>query len=145
MVFQSGGYEDFKNLNLTEIGGVKAPVKKEEGTVSQQNWVHGDEETAPSGGTALVTHTVASDKHGFIFGFFITAQEENEFLIEWVSGGTTYSRRIIFSSAGSVEGVNDLPINSQLGADENTDIVIKNVNAGDTNKIYQACLKVGDV
>jgi len=108
-------------------------------------WVHGSEVTAPATNTALVSKTVSSGKSGYIYGFFITAGEANDFLISWTSGGATYSRRIVFGGKGSLQYVDIIPLNEGLPADSGTAVSITNVNAGGAGVIYQAAVLYAEV
>jgi len=108
-------------------------------------WVHGGEVTAPAAGTALVSKTVSSGKSGYIYGFFITAGEANDFKISWTSSGTTYTRRIIFGGKGSLQYADFVPLNEGLPADGGSTITITNVNAGSAGVIYQAAILYAEV
>jgi len=103
-------------------------------------WVHGAEVTAPAAGTALVSKTVSAGKQGFVYGFFISAGEANDFYINWTSGGTSYKRRIPLPSKGAVQYVDFVPLNEGLPADGGTNITITNVNAGSAGVAYQAAI-----
>ncbi len=103
-------------------------------------WVHGYEIIAPSAGTALVSRTVTSGKSGYIYGFYISAGEANDFKINWTSGGTAYSVRIIFPSKGSLQYIDFAPLNEGLPADAGSSITVTNVNAGSAGIVYQARL-----
>ena len=109
------------------------------------SWVDGGEVTAPAAGTALVSQTVSAGKSGYIYGFFISAGEANDFKINWTSGGTAKSRRIVFSGSGTLQYVDFIAINEGLPADGGSSITITNVNAGSTGIVYQACLLYGEV
>jgi hypothetical protein len=108
-------------------------------------WVIGSEATAPSAGTALVSKTVSTGKTGYIYGFIITAQEVNDFKINWTSGGSSKSLRITFGGKGTTGYTNNVPMNEGLGADAGTSITITNMNAGGSGMVYQACLLVAEV
>jgi hypothetical protein len=103
-------------------------------------WVHGGEVTAPAANTALVTWTVPADKTGYIYGFFISAGEGNDFKINWTSGGVAYSRRIVFPGKGTLHFVDMIALNEGLPADGGTSVTITNVNAGSAGIVYQATL-----
>lgn len=111
----------------------------------EPSWIHAAEQTAPGAGTALVTKTVTAGLNGYIYGFFISAQEANDFLLNWTSEGVAKSKRIIFGSMGTTECVDPIPLNEALPADELTSITITNVNAGGAGKIYQCNLLVGEI
>jgi len=106
----------------------------------EPEWVHADEVTAPAGGTALVTKAVGTGKSGYIYGFFISAQEANDFKLNWTSGETAYSIRIPLGGTGASQCVDLLPLNEGLPADAETSITITNINAATAEKIYQARL-----
>jgi hypothetical protein len=107
-------------------------------------WVHAAEVAAPVAGTLLVTQTVGAGVSGYIYGFFISCSEANHFLLNWVSGGVAYSKRIIFGGAGTTEVVDLIPINEGLPADTGTDITITNVNVAGVGTVYQANLLYGE-
>src|SRR3990170_2980066 len=108
-------------------------------------WVHGAEQVAPAAGTALVTRAVSAGVSGYIYGFLISAQEANNFLLNWTSGGVARSIRIPFGGAGSTEGVDPVALNEGLPADAGTNVTITNVNAAAPLMIYQARLLYGEV
>jgi hypothetical protein len=101
-------------------------------------WIFGSETTAPAAGTSLVSKTVSTGKRGYIFGVYITAQEGNDFKINWTSGGTARSIRIIFPGKGTLMSTFPKAYNEGYSADAGTSITITNVNAGSTGIIYQA-------
>jgi hypothetical protein len=108
-------------------------------------WVHGGEVTAPAAGTALVSKTVSTGKSGYIYGFFISAGEANDFKINWTSGGTAYSRRIPVGGKGAIQYVDFTPFNEGLPADAGSSVTITNVNAGSTGIVYQAAILYAEV
>ncbi|MEM4976177.1 MAG: hypothetical protein QXT64_02510 [Desulfurococcaceae archaeon] len=108
-------------------------------------WIHGAEVTAPAAGTALVSKTVSAGKSGYIYGFFISAGEANDFMINWTSGGAAYSIRIVLPGKGTLQYVDFVPINEGLPADGGSTITITNVNAGLAGIVYQARLLYAEV
>ena len=108
-------------------------------------WVYGSEVTAPVANTALVSKTVTSGKSGYIYGFFISAGEANDFKINWTSGGVPYSRRIVFPGKGSLHYVDFVAFNEGLSADGGTNITITNVNAGSAGVVYQVAILYAEV
>ncbi|HLE80328.1 MAG TPA: hypothetical protein VJA25_03455, partial [Dehalococcoidia bacterium] len=48
-------------------------------------WVHAAEQVAPGAGAVLVTRAVSAGVSGYIYGFLISAQEANNFLLNWTS------------------------------------------------------------
>jgi|GEM_PF-1519567 len=111
----------------------------------EPSWVHADEVTAPAADTKLVNTTISTGKKGYIYGFFISAGEANDFKINWISGGETKSIRIPFSGKGALHYVDITPLNEGLPADEGTEISITNVNAGGSGVVYQARLFIAEV
>jgi hypothetical protein len=105
-------------------------------------WVHGSERSAPPAGSALVSWTVPAGKVGYIYGFFISAGEANDFRINWTSDNLTYSRRIALPGKGTLHFVDVIPINEGLPASGGTNVTITNVHPGSTGVIYQAALLV---
>jgi len=103
-------------------------------------WVIGSEATAPAAGTALVSKTVSTGKKGYVYGFMITAQEANDFKVNWTSGGTAYSKRIVFGGKGTTHFVDAVALNEGLPADAGTSVTITNVNAGATGIVYQCAI-----
>jgi hypothetical protein len=108
-------------------------------------WVHGGEVTAPPAGATLVSWTVPAGKTGYIYGFFISAGESNDFKINWTSGGVVYSKLILFTSKGTLHFTDVIALNEGLPADPGTSITITVVNAGSTGAVYQAALLVAAV
>lgn len=104
------------------------------------SWIHATEVIAPGAGTILVSQIVSVGKSGFIYGFLITAQEANNFLINWTSGGIARSIRIVFGAGGSTQDTEVIPLNEGLPADSSTNITITNVTAAGIGKIYQGRL-----
>lgn len=107
-------------------------------------WVHGAAQTAPGALSTLVTKTVTARKTGYVYGFLISAQEANDFLIGWTSGATAYSIRVV-SGSGTTQDVEVLALNEGLAADAASAVTIKNVSAGNVGKVYQARLLYGEV
>ena len=105
-------------------------------------WIYGDEVTAPAAGTALVSVSIPSASKGYIYGFYISAGEGNDFLINFTSGGVSKNIRIMLAGKGTVMAVFNLPVNEGLPADGGTSITITNVNAGSSGVVYRAGLLV---
>jgi hypothetical protein len=108
-------------------------------------WIYAAEQTAPIAGAVLVSQTVTTGKTGYIYGAFIATEEGNEFLINWTSGGIAKSKRLVFSSLGSFEFIDQVPINEGLPADAVTNVTITVVTAAGAGKIYQANLLYGEL
>ena len=111
----------------------------------EPEWVHAAETTAPAASTTLVSKAVTVGKSGYIYGFLLSAQEANDFKINWTSGGSAYSKRIIFGGSSTTEAVDPIPLNEGLSADGGTSITITNVNAAAAGKVYQANLLFGEI
>ena len=132
-------------INLEQINLTTASQYTRWGRAITPAWIHAVESVAPGAGTALVTKAVTAGKSGYIYGFFISAGEANNFLLNWTSGGVAKSKRIVFSGLGSIEAIDQVPLNEGLPADAGTNITITNVTAGGAGVVYQANLLYGEV
>jgi hypothetical protein len=101
-------------------------------------WVHAAEQIAPGALTVLVTQAVTAGLSGFIYGFFVSVGEGNDFLINWTSATVAYSKRLVFGGGGVIQAVEGTPMNEGLPADGGTNVTITNVNAGGAGIVYQA-------
>jgi hypothetical protein len=108
-------------------------------------WVHGAAVTAPAALTNLVSQTVTAGKTGYFYGFLITAQEANDFIITWTSSAAVKTIRITYGGKGTVESVDVVSMNEGLGADATTTITIANESVGTAGLIYQARLLYTEV
>ncbi len=108
-------------------------------------WVYGGEITAPPANTALVSVSVPSGKRGYIYGVYISADDANDFKINWTSNATSRSIRILLGSKGTVLAVFNTPINEGYPADPQTTITITNIFAGGPISVYQVGLLVAIV
>jgi hypothetical protein len=108
-------------------------------------WTHAAEAGAPGALTALVTQAVGAGHVGYIYGFFASATEANNFLINWVSATVAYAVRLPFGGQGFVQDVEPVPLNEGLAADAGSNITIQNVNAGALGSIYQARILYAEV
>jgi len=108
-------------------------------------WIYGNEVTAPTAGSALVSKAVSTERTGYVYGIFISAQEANDFKLNWTSRGTAYSIRIVFAGKGTLVATFEKAINEGLGADANSSITITNVNAGSAGVVYQAGILYAEV
>lgn len=106
-------------------------------------WIHNVPIVAPGAGAVLVTYPVGVGLVGYIYGFFVSAQEANRFVLNWTSGGVPYAMSIVFAAPGSTECVDPAPINEGIPADAGTNITITNVTAGGAGATYQARLFIG--
>jgi hypothetical protein len=132
-------------INLEQINLTTASQYARWGKAITPSWVHAVESVAPGAGTALVTKAVGAGKTGYIYGFFISSGEANNFLINWTSGGVAKSKRIVFSALGSVEAIDTVTLNEGLPADAGTNITITNVTIGGAGIVYQANLLYGEL
>ena len=103
-------------------------------------WEIGNEATAPGAGTVLVAKTLKSGYRGHIYGFLLSAEEANQFRINWTSQGVARSKKIDFSGAGTISEEMKEHLNKGLEADAGTTITITNITAAVAGKIYQASL-----
>jgi hypothetical protein len=111
--------------------------------LSSLAWVYSSVVTAPAAVTTLASYTVPAGKTGFIYGYFISASEANQFEIRWASGGVTRAIRVVFGGGGSVHAASLIALNEGLPADPGTTISIVNINAGGAGDVYQAGLLIG--
>jgi len=127
-------------ISKKDFGEVLEETEIKTTSAVSPTWVYAAEVTAPGAGDTLVSKTVSAGKSGYIYGFFLTAGEANDFRINWTSGGSSYSKRITFGSAGTIESIASIPMNEGLPADEETSITITVVNAAGAGVAYQANL-----
>jgi len=132
-------------INLEQINLSTASQYTRWGRLITPSWVHAAEVVAPLIGATLITKAVGVGKSGYIYGFFISAGEANNFLVNWTSGGVAKSKRIVFSGLGSIEAVDQVPLNEGLPADATTNVTITNVSAGGVGIVYQANLLYGEL
>ena len=109
------------------------------------DWTHAAEVVAPAAGTALVTQAVTVGMTGYFYGFFVSATEANEFLINWVSAAVAYAMRLFFGAGGFVQDVETVALNEGLPADAGTNITITNDNLGAALMVYQARLLYAEI
>ena len=126
-------------MSITIASGRRVRYERWGRNVSPK-WVHGTEVNAPTANTMLVSKIISSGKKGYIYGFFISASEANDFLIQWTYNGSLYQRRIPFSGKGAVQVVSPIALNDNHPADSLTAIIISVVNAGTTGSTYQAAI-----
>ncbi len=108
---------------------------------NQPKWTRGTEQTAPAPNTNLVSVAAVAGSKVYIYGFEITAQEANDFLINW-NDGSARQNRIVFNSAGTMLVVFSKAYNEGEGHTSGN-ITIQNVNAGAAGKKYFARLLTG--
>lgn len=106
-------------------------------------WYYSGRILNPFPDAELLKVTIDSGYVGYIHGFFISSEEENNFSIEWTSNGESYEKIIVLGSKGSVEYTNSVAINEGSPADSNTDIIIRNMKSG--NGLYQVGLLISEV
>lgn len=107
------------------------------GIDAEPKWIDGGEIAEPPSGRELVSVTVPEGRSGYVFGFFMSATEANDFKLNWVEDGVLKSIRIILPSRGSVHYADFIYL---CRADGNTSISITNVNDGTAGSLYQARL-----
>lgn len=108
-------------------------------------WTHGAETTAPAGGSTLVSKAVTVGKTGYVYGFYITSGEDNDFTIGWTSGASGKSMKVVHASKGTTLFTDKIPVNEGLGADASTNMSVKNVNAGNAGIKYSAGILTGEI
>lgn len=137
---EAGDLYSIRNVDLATLGKLQRW-----GRNVDPIWTHAAEQTAPGAGTALVSQAVTAAKSGYIYGFFTSCQESNDFLLNWTSGGAAYSKRLVFGGSGVIQDVEVVALNEGLPADGGTNVTITNVNAAGAGKVYQANLLYAEV
>jgi hypothetical protein len=109
-------------------------------------WFFGALVTAPAAGVELVGVDVSAGKKGYIYGFYISASEANDFNLEWTDqSGNLQQYRIVLAGKGTVHYADIVPINEGIAAQGGSRISIKVVNAGSTGSYYKAGVLEGEV
>jgi hypothetical protein len=108
------------------------------------SWDYSGALTAPVAGAILVTHNVVR-KAAYIYGFRISAQEKNDFYINWSTTNGTYSLLVPFGGLGYLSEIDYVPLNEGQPTDPRTIITITVVNAAGAGLIYQAGLLIAEV
>jgi hypothetical protein len=111
--------------------------------LSSLAWVYGSILTAPAANTTLASFSVPAGRRGFIYGYFISASEENQFEIRWTSNSISRAIRIVFVGGGTIHAASLISLNEGLPADPGTTVSIVNINAGGSGSRYQAGLLIG--
>jgi hypothetical protein len=106
-------------------------------------FIRGTYATAPAANTNLTTFTVPSTNRAAVIAVLIDATEGNFFDLVWTSGGQTRSYRLRLPSDGVVSYDFRPGLNTDLPADPNTSIIIRNVNAGSAGSLYKADMLIG--
>jgi hypothetical protein len=107
-------------------------------------WYYGGLVQAPSANAELVGVDVPSGRKGYIYGFYISASELNDFNVEWTDQtGTVYQYRVVLAGKGTVHYADIVALNEGLAAKEATRISVKVLNAGSSGSYYKAGLMVG--
>ena len=106
-------------------------------------FVRGTYVTAPAANANLTTFTVPSTNRAAVIAVLIDATEGNLFDVVWTSGGQTRSYRLRLPSDGVVSYDFRPGLNTDLPAEPNTSIIIRNVNAGSAGSLYKADMLIG--
>ncbi len=106
-------------------------------------FIRGSYRTAPPANTNLTTFSVPETHRASVIAVLLDATEGNLFDIVWVSGGQTRSYRLRLPSDGVVVYDFKPGLNTDLPADPNTSIIIRNINAGTPGSFYKADMLVG--
>ena len=99
--------------------------------------------TAPTAGQVLVSYPTTQIQT-WIYGFFISCTEVNNFMVNWICGGNPFARLIPFGGLGYSSEIDYVPLNEGLPADNRTTITITVVNAGNISQQYQAGLMIAE-
>ena len=103
-------------------------------------WVHAVEQTAPGALTALVTKAVTAGKTGYIYGFLISAQEANDFLvlIAWPAQQPILKYHTVLQSLANLMANNSWPIAPCHF--QSTDIPMENTSRSADGRLFARAL-----
>jgi len=114
------------------------------GHLTIPKWIYGNIVTQPSANQALISYDV--QKRGYIYGFFITASEGNDFNLEFTDESDQLAiYRIVLAGKGTIHYADIIPMNEGRPTKPGSTITIKVINAGSTGSYYQVGLLVGEV
>lgn len=108
-------------------------------------WIDGAIKVAPRAGTSLVERRVRKYKRGVLYGFYVSAQEPNDFVIRWTSGGRRVERLIVHSGPGTTHYESYAAYNAGSLADSDTTIEIVVLKDGSEGVRYQAGILYSEV
>jgi len=108
-------------------------------------WAYGDETDEPDAGATLLRKKVTAGKAGYIYGYFLSANETNDFRISWENGGDAQSVRVPLVTRGELRVVESIAINEGIPADAGSELQIKNVKAGSSGSVYQVGILYAEV
>jgi len=115
------------------------------GHLTIPRWYYSDIIFEPSANQILLTVSIPDGYLGYIYGFFISASETNDFTINWIDiNDVSRSYRIVLAGKGSIQYADIVPLNEGIPSKAGN-IDFKIVNAGSTGSYYQVGLLVGDV
>jgi hypothetical protein len=116
------------------------------GHLTIPSWFYGSAVSSPSADQSLVTVSIPANALGYIYGFFISASEGNDFEIRWTdTSNNLRSYRVVLAGRGTVHYADIVALNEGIPARGETDISINVINAGSSDSYYQAGLLVGVV
>jgi hypothetical protein len=101
----------------------------------------------PSAGTVLLSQPVDSGYNGYIWGYFLSENDPsgNTFLVQWVSGSTTYQQMVVMNGPGTVSFISVKAVNDGLPASPNTTMIVAILNAASTNALHMGGMLYGQV
>jgi len=88
-------------------------------------------------------HPVYEDLECFIYGYFITSTEENEYLLYWYSNGEPYMIYITPGSEGTILQTTNVAINKSAPLYYGDNAYIVALNPIGDSQLYQVGLLVG--
>jgi len=116
------------------------------GHLTMPRWYYSDLISTPTANQVLLTVSISSDKLGYIYGFYVSASEGNDFEIVWVDvNGVTNRYRIVLAGKGNVQYADVISLNEGLPAQKGSNIQVVIVNAGSSGSYYKVGLLVGEV
>jgi len=107
------------------------------------NWTYTIDMIITYPNTILASAYIPPGHKGYIYGFFISCGEANDFYISWVHEGATQELLIQLPGKGTIQYVDFVPLNEISPADEDTYITITNRLSPSGSALYQARILYG--
>jgi hypothetical protein len=87
------------------------------GHLTIPTWIYGSVVSNPSADQSLVSVSIPSNGMGYIYGFFITASEGNDFDIRWTdTSNNLRSYRVVLAGRGTVHYADIVALNEGIPA-----------------------------
>ncbi len=143
ILFGWAHYVISKQLGQEELGTLSSAINIMLGIYNQVA-------TGPgplSAGTVLLSQPVDSGYNGYIWGYFLSENDPsgNTFLVQWVSGFTSYQQMVVMNRPGTVSFISVKAVNDGLPVSPNTTMIVAILNAASTNALYMGGMLYGQV